>query len=166
MFQFMRYLPRYILINRWHCQCFMPLQAVTQYLTLLRVMRKLLGKWARHRRRYCSLLQTSPCYRADETKVDVSSVIEHFAILMLDRTSACISVHETRKLLFMRKGCIMAVLPSPETALQQHIKTALQQESCDRGVAMQVHTRCTGILCAHTTLNSFMMCFSEHTLLI
>ena len=65
-----------------------------------------------------------PCYRADGIKVDVSSVIEHFAILMLDRTSASISVHETRKLLFMRKGCIMAVLTSPETALQQHIKNS------------------------------------------
>ena len=60
----------------------------------------------------------------------------------------------------------MAVLPSPETALQQHRKTTLQQGSCDWGVAIRVHTRCTGILCAHTTVKSCMMCFSEHTLLI
>ena len=63
----------------------------------------------------------------------------------------------------------MAVLPSPETTLQQHNvirKTALQQGSCDWGVDIHVHTRCTGILCAHTTVKSFMMCFSEHTLLI
>ena len=39
----------------------------------------------------------------------------------------------------------MAVLPSPETALQQHIrKTALQQGSCDLGVVIHVHT---GLLC-------------------
>ena len=53
----------------------------------------------------------------DEIKVDVSSVMEHFAILMHDRISASVSVHETRTLLFMRKRCSMAVLPSPETAL-------------------------------------------------
>ena len=79
-------------------------------------------KMGKTRRRYCSLLQTSPCYRAEEIKVDESSVIEHFAILIHDRTSASVSVHETRKLLFRRKGCLMAVLPSPENALQQHIR--------------------------------------------
>ena len=57
----------------------------------------------------------------DEIKVDVFSVMEHFPyLLMHDIISASVSVDETRQLLFMRKGCSVAGLPSPETALQQH----------------------------------------------
>ena len=58
----------------------------------------------------------------EEIKVDVSSVMEHFAILMKARISASVSVHGTRQLRFVRRACPIAVLPSPETALQQHRK--------------------------------------------
>ena len=40
----------------------------------------------------------------EEIKVDVSSVMEHFAILMKARISASVSVHGTRQLRFVRNG--------------------------------------------------------------
>ena len=48
-------------------------------------------------------------------------------MLIYDRTKTLVSINETRKLLFTRKGRPMAALPPSEAALHQHIRrTALQ----------------------------------------
>ena len=52
---------------------------------------------------------------------------KRFSILMYDRTRTSVSINETRKLLFIRKGCPMAALHPLEAELQQHIRrTAVQ----------------------------------------
>ena len=63
----------------------------------------------------------------DEISDDLYSALERFTILMYDRTRTTVSINETRKLLFTRKGRPMAALPPSQAALHQHIRRATLQ---------------------------------------
>ena len=57
-------------------------------------------------------------------------LLEHFAILMHDRTSACFGVNEARKKLFIHKSRSLENIPPTKAALEQHIKRAGLQAHC------------------------------------
>jgi hypothetical protein len=58
---------------------------------------------------------------------EVSTALEHFTILLYDRSGTSTSINETRKLLFTKKGRQMVNLPPSKAALQQHIRRAALQ---------------------------------------
>ena len=62
----------------------------------------------------------------EQISEETEASIEYFTILLYDRTSACTSINEVRKLLFTRKGRQMSVLPPIKAALKQlHIRSIL-----------------------------------------
>ena len=65
------------------------------------------------------------------TKVDVDAehfqLLEHFTIVMYDKTSSLERVDEARKEIFCQKGKTMERLPPTQDALLQHVKRVAYQ---------------------------------------
>ena len=65
------------------------------------------------------------------TKVDVDAeyfqLLEHFTIVMYDKTSSLERVDEARKEFFCQKGKTMERLPPTQDALLQHMKRVAYQ---------------------------------------
>ena len=66
------------------------------------------------------------------------AVLERFTILLHDRTSDLMSIDETRKYLFTKKGRAMNAIPPTRAALVQHIRRAVYQGGHCWGKALHV----------------------------
>jgi len=58
------------------------------------------------------------------------SLLEHFVVLMYDRTSDIMEVNDAGKQLFAHKSMALDNIPPTQAALQQHIKRASLQANC------------------------------------
>ena len=58
------------------------------------------------------------------------SVLEHFVVLMYERTSEIASVNEAQKWLFTTKSRNLENIPPTQGALKEHIKRACYQGNC------------------------------------
>ena len=72
---------------------------------------------------FCSLASMP-----DPSYVDIQlSILEHFVVLLYDRTSSTIQVNEARKQIFTQKGRSIDSIPPTQAALIEHTKRAAYQ---------------------------------------
>ena len=55
------------------------------------------------------------------------SQLEHFVVLIYDRTSAFLDVNEARKQLFTQRSGSLEDIPPTQASVRQHIKRAMHQ---------------------------------------
>ena len=100
---------------------------VTQYHALLDMERKLCGMYGKF------LIRSTPAFSALAVRPDANTInehlqqLEHFVVLVFDRTSTDVTVNEARKILFSQKGRSMDNLPPTQAALVEYIKRAAYQ---------------------------------------